>query len=112
MIFEVINNPAFKQPAGFTQRQFRKLDQLYCASSSNNIINYRSVECDFDEGTATYTYYLSAHDSPYLQFVIRKIGSNTTMFELFKRGSGRIIKSGIFERTYDRLCREIDLLSE
>ncbi len=112
MIFEVINNPAFKQPAGFTKEQFRKLDQLYCASSSNNTFNYRSVECDFDEGVATYTYYLTPQDSPYLQFIIRKVGPNTTMFELYKKNKGRIMKSGIFERTYDKLYKEVALLSE
>ena len=111
MIFEVINNPDFKQPAGFTQKQFRKLDQLYC-SSSNNAINERSVECDFDKGIATYTYYISSQHIPYLQFVIRKVGPNTTMFELFKKDCGRVIKSEIFERTYDRLCYEVSLLHE
>ncbi len=112
MTFEVIHNPAFVQPAGFTQSQFRKLDQLYCRAASEKLLTYRSVECDFDQGLATYTYYLSAQHVPYLQFVIRKVGPQTTMFELFKQSRGRIAKSGVFDRTFDKLSAEIDLLSE
>ncbi len=112
MTFEVIHNPIFNQPAGFTQAQFRKLDQLYCMAASNKTLNYRSVECDFDEGVATYTYYKTPHDAPYLQFIIRKVGPRTTMFELYKQGKGRIIKSGVFDRVYDRLNKEIGVLSD
>ena len=110
MTFEVIHNPAFKQPAGFTQSQFRQLDQLYCSAASNKTLTYRSVECDFDEGVASYTYYISSQHAPFLQFVIRKVGPRTTMFELYKEGKGRIIKSGVFERVYNRLRDEIEAL--
>ncbi|MGH1404782.1 MAG: hypothetical protein ACRBDL_11115 [Alphaproteobacteria bacterium] len=112
MTFEVIHNSAFVQPAGFTQAQFRKLDQLYCRAASEKLLTYRTVECDFDQGLATYTYYLNGQDVPYLQFVIRKVGPRTTMFELFKHGKGRIAKSGVFDRTFEKLSAEIDLLSE
>ena len=111
MTFEVIHNPAFFQPAGFTAAQFRKLDQLYCMAASDKLLNYRTVECDFDEGMAIYTYYKSENHAPYLQFIIRKVGPRTTMFELFKQNKGRIAKSGVFERTYARLKGEIEALS-
>lgn len=110
MVFEVIHNPAFAQPAGFTQGQFRKLDQLYCLAAAYKALTYRTVECDFDEGIATYTYYVAAQDSPYLQFLIRKVGPKTTMFEVFKQGKGRIIKSGVFDRSYERLRDEVEAL--
>ena len=112
MVFEVIDNPNFSQPAGFTQAQFRKLDQLYCTAAACKILTYRSVECDFDEGVASYTYYISVHQAPYLQFIIRKVGPKTTMFEVFKQSSGRLIRSGVFDRAYDKLRAEIDFLSE
>ncbi len=108
MVFEVINNPAFFQPSGFTTAQFRKLDQLYCKAASEKYLTYRTVECDFDEGMAIYTYHKSENHAPYLQFIIRKMSHKTTMFELFKQGKGRIVKSGIFDRVYDRLCSEVD----
>ncbi len=111
MTFEVINNPAFFQPAGFTAAQFRKLDQLYCMAASDKVFTYRTVECDFDEGVAIYTYYKSEKHAPYLQFIIRKVGPRTTMFELFKQGKGRIAKSGIFDRIYEKLYSEIEALS-
>lgn len=111
MTFEVIDNPAFFQPAGFTKAQFRKLDQLYCLAASDKILTYRTVECNFDEGVAIYTYYKSENHPPYLQYIIRRVCPRTTMFELFKQGSGRIAKSGLFDRIYDKLCSEIEALS-
>lgn len=106
----IIHNPSFKQPAGFSQSQFRKLDQLYCRAAANKTLNYRTVECDFDEEVASYTYYISENQPPLLQFVIRKVGPRTTMFELFKQGKGRIMKSGLFDRTYEKLVEEIEVL--
>jgi len=110
MSFDVIHNVAFRQPAGFTQGQFRKLDQLYCKAASSKALTYRTVECDFDEGLAVYTYYKSENHAPYLQFIIRKVGPKATMFELFKHGQGRVAKSGVFDKTYERLCEEVDAL--
>lgn len=112
MVFDVIHNPAFSQPAGFSQGQFRKLDQLYCAAASKKTLTYRTVDCDFDEGIASYTYYVSTGQAPYLQFIIRKVGPRTTMFEVFKQGKGRIIKSGVFDKVYERLREEVESLSE
>lgn len=110
MSSNVICTPSFSQPAGFSQAQFRKLDLLYCTAASYKVLTYRTVECDFDQGVASYTYYQSAHESPYLQFLIRKIGPRTTMFEVFKQGRGRIVKSGLFDKAYDVLVQEIDVL--
>lgn len=112
MTFEVIHNPAFVQPAGFTTSQFRKLDQLYCRSASSGQISDRTVECDFDQGVLSYTYYRSVSHSPYLQFVIRKVGPRATMFEVYKLGKGRISKSGVFNFAYERLVQEIEHLAD
>lgn len=112
MTSDVICISSFSQPAGFSPQQFRKLDLLYCTAASDKVLTYRTVECDFDEGVASYTYYQSAQQSPYLQFVIRKIGPRATMFEVYKQGKGRIAKSGLFEKAYDVLAAEIsDLIS-
>tara|TARA_B100001989_G_C24540559_1_gene467311 strand:+ start:1400 stop:1750 length:351 start_codon:yes stop_codon:yes gene_type:complete len=109
---DVILNPAFHQPAGFTQNQFRKLDQLYCMTAAEKVLTYRTVECDFDDGIASYTYFKTEVDSPYLQFVIRKVGPRATHFELYKKHKGCIAKSSIFERTYEKLREEIEKLFE
>lgn len=107
---DVIVNPAFRQPAGFTQSQFRKLDQLYCQAASEKVLTYRTVECNFDEGVASYTYYKTEHAPPYLQFIIRKVGPRATLFELYKREKGCIAKSSMFDRVTDRLLEEINAL--
>lgn len=112
MSSNIINVQINQHHAGFTQGQFRKLDQLYCSAVSERLLACRSVECDFDIGVASYTYFVSAQQTPYLQFVIRKVGPGTTMFELFKQGQGRVAKSGIFERVYDELAQEIRSLAE
>jgi hypothetical protein len=110
MSLNVIADLSFPQPAGFTQNQFRQLDQIYSTAASQKALTYRTIECDFDEGTVSYTYYMSEHNPPYLQFVIRKVGPRATMFELYKQGRGRLFKSGLFERTVETLRDEVSLL--
>jgi len=59
---------------------------------------------------ATYTYYKSEHFAPYLSFVIRRVGPRTTMFEVYLQDKGRIIKSGVFDKSFARLQAEIENL--
>ncbi|MCE7887005.1 MAG: hypothetical protein DYH13_05815 [Alphaproteobacteria bacterium PRO2] len=110
MGFEVITNPSFAAKTGFTQSQFKKLDDLYCRAASAKILTYRTVECDFDEGVASYTYYKAQNESPYLQFVLRKVGPKDMMYEVFKQGEGRIAKSGIFDKAYLTVREKIEEL--
>ena len=110
MTFEVINNPAFQAKIGFTQGQFKKLDDLYCRAASHKVLNYRAVDCDFDEGTARYTYHQSQNQPPYLQFFIKKVGPKTMMYEVYKQGKGRIAKSGVFEYALEKIREEIEAL--
>ena len=110
MTFDVINNPAFLAKAGFTNNQFKKLDGLYLQASSVKALTYRSVECDFDEGVACYTYYKSEGQAPYLQFIIRKVGPRTMMYEVFMQDKGRIKKSGVFDIAYEKLKEEVEKL--
>ncbi len=110
MVFHVIENPHHIAHSGFTAGQFRKLDGLYLQAIAHKTLTYRTVECDFDLGIASYTYYKSENESPYLQFIIRKVGPRTLMYELFKHGKGRIAKSGVFNRTFDKLSQELESL--
>lgn len=97
-------------PSGFNRSQFKKLDALYLQAAAAKTLIYRTVECDFDEGVASYTYYKAQGQSPYLQFLIRKVGPRNTMFELYKQDKGRIAKSGLFERVLAVLKEEIGCL--
>lgn len=107
---EIIPFSKASHPSGFTNTQFKKLDGLYLRAAADGVLTYRSVECDFDEGLASYTYYKSEHMAPYLQFVIRKVGPRSTMYELYLQDKGRIAKSGMFEKAYDRLADEVERL--
>ena len=103
MAFDVISNPAFHARTGFTNAQFKSLDDLYCLAASQKILNYRTVECDFDESIARYTYYVSAYHKPVLQFVIRKTGPQAQSYEVFAKDKGCVAKSGLFERAFEKL---------
>lgn len=107
---EIIPFSKQSHPSGFTSSQFKKLDGLYLQAAAAKVLTYRTVECDFDEGLASYTYYKSEHFAPYLQFLIRKVGPRTTMYELYLQDKGRIIKSGVFDKAFERLEQEIEKL--
>lgn len=107
---EIIPFSSQSHASGFTNAQFKKLDGLYLQCMAKKTLTYRSVECDFDEGVASYTYYQSEHMTAYLQFVIRKVGPRTTMYEVFLKDKGRICKSGLFERAFEVLSEEIAAL--
>ena len=108
MSFTVIDNPNAQMRAGFTIGQFRKLDSLYLRAAAAKALTYRTVECDFEDGVASYTYYERETSPPALQFIIRQVGPRTMMYEVFKHGKGRIAKSGVFDRAYDKLQTEIE----
>lgn len=110
MVFQVITNPSFHAKTGFTQAQFKKLDDLYCRAATTKVLNFRTVECDFDEGIASYTYYQTKDHPPVFQFLIRRVGPKDMMYEVMKQGSGRIAKSGVFERAFEILRTEINTL--
>ena len=111
MTFRVIDNPNHEVVSGFTTSQFRRLDALYLQAVSRKVLNYRTVECDFDKGVASYTYYKSNSHAALLQFIIRKVGPNTVHYELFKQGKGCIAKSGLFDRTYNKLAEELECMA-
>ena len=109
-MFRVIDNPKFEAQSGFTNAQFKALDDLYCRAASQKVLLHRTVECDFDEGVARYTYFKSAHMSPVFDFVIHKVGPKTLMYEVYAQGRGRIAKSGVFSIAFEKLRKEIEIL--
>ena len=113
MSFNVINNPGFdkfKQRSGFSNSQFKQLAGLFSRAASVKALYDIGVDVDFDEGVCTFTYYRTSNYEPYLQFVVRQVGPRTTMFELWKEGKGRIAKSGLFERAFEKLETEVEEL--
>lgn len=110
MSFTVITNPHYLAQTGFTNTQFKRLDSLYLQAAALKVLTYRTVDCDFDEGLARYTYFKAEGQSPFLQFVIQKVGPRAMMYEVYKHGKGRIVKSGVFEKAFERLESEIRTL--
>ncbi len=113
MSFKVINNPdldKFKARSGFKNYQFKMLAGLFSRAASAKALYDVAVDVDFDEGLCTFTYYKSNNYVPYLQFVIRHVGPQTDMYELYRESKGRIAKSGLFERVYEKLSAEIETL--
>lgn len=109
---QVINYPGSRKICGFTNVQFRKLDGIFCRTASLGILNFRTVDCDFEKGVASFTFSKSEWHRPYISFIIRRQGggSRKVMYELYKERSGCIMKSGLFERAFDRLNSEIRAL--
>jgi len=68
---EIIPFSSQSHGSGFSNAQFKRLDGLYLQACAHKTLTYRTVDCDFDEGIATYTYYKSQHFSPYLSFVVK-----------------------------------------
>lgn len=114
MSFYVIDNADFKnkaQKAGFSNAQFKKLDGLFLQAAAAKILNRRTVDCDFDEGVFEYSYHKSNQHPPVLRFVIRRVGPRASMYEVWTGERGKIFQSGLFERAYERLEKEIDQIS-
>ncbi len=107
MSHKVINYPEIQRICGFTNGQFKRLDGLFCQAASTGVLNYRSVDCDFETGVATFTFRRNELHPPCLSFIIRRSGPGAVMYELFKEKKGRIARSGNFERVIERLATEI-----
>ena len=113
MAFRVIDNPdfeKFKASAGFKNHEFKQLAGLYSRAASHKAIYDIAVDVNFDEGFCTFTYFRTNNYVPYLQLLIRQVGPKTNMYELYKEGKGRIAKSGLFSRAFQRLEQEINEL--
>jgi hypothetical protein len=112
MSFTVIHNPDFGkiEKAGFTRFQFQRLDALYLRALQSKALTCRMVDCDFEEGVATFSYAKAEGHPPMFQFIIRQVGPRQVMYELYQQGKGRAFKSGIFERVYERLEGAIEAL--
>ena len=110
MVFRVIDNPdfnKFKADAGFKNHEFKQLAGLYSRAASQKALFDMAVDVNFDEGTCSITYYRTNNYIPYLQFLIRHVGPKTCMYEIFKQDKGRIAKSGLFSRAFQRLEEEV-----
>jgi hypothetical protein len=115
MAFEVIDNPdylKFRKRSGFSNAQFKKLAGLYSRAASVKALYDIGVDVDFEENVCTFTYYKSNTYQPYLQFIIRQVGPKTDMYEVYKAGKGRLIRSGLFDRALQRLEEEVLSLME
>ena len=104
------SNQGSKRESGFTPSEFRKLDGLYSLGATHKALFDRTVSVDFDAGTAEFGYYTSRYGAAYLKFIIRQVGPKTFMYEVYKDGKGRIAKSGVFAKAFEKLEAEIRAL--
>lgn len=115
MTFIVIDNPEiqqFRRRSGFTNSQFKRLAGLFSRGASVKALYDIAVDVDFETETCTFTYYRSNTYKPWMQFVIRRVGPHTDMYELYQEGRGRIARSGLFDRTFGKLEAEVAALME
>lgn len=113
MSFKVIDNPEFHKfgtRSGFRNHEFRQLATLYSRGVSGKAVHDMAVDVDFDAGVCAFTYYRGHGRAPFLQFIVRHVGPRANMYELFMADKGRVAKSGLFERVYERLAQEIESL--
>ncbi len=113
MTFTVIENPEFlkaRRYSGFSNSEFRRLAGLYSRAAAVKALFDIAVDVNFDENICTFTYFRSHSRHPYLQLVIQRVGPQTDMYEVYKEGRGRLLRSGLFSRAYDSLENEIDSL--
>lgn len=113
MDFRVIDNPDFKKfktQSGFKNSEFKRLAGLFSRAASFKVLYDIGLDVNFDEGVCTFTYYKSNAYKPFLQFVIRHVGPHTSLYELYMDGRGRIARSELFNRVFERLEREIEAL--
>jgi len=113
MTFDVIDNPdfrKFKSRSGFKNSEFKMLAGLFSRAAAVKALYDIAVDVDFEEDVCTFTYYRSNAYRPYLQFMIRRVGPHTDMYELYKEGKGRIARSGLFNRVFRRLEEEVEQL--
>jgi hypothetical protein len=113
MTFQVINNPdfaKFQKRSGFKNSEFKMLAGLFSRAASVKALYDMSVDVDFEEGTCSISYFLSGSKKPHLSFIVRQVGPHTDMYEVHKQGAGKIMKSGLFARAFEKLSEEVELL--
>lgn len=93
----------------FTAAQFQKIDGLFLRAASVKALNHRTVECDFNSGVATYSYFKQEGGLAELWFVVsKKDGPPYMMYEVYKRGGRQLAHTGVFDTAYERLRTEIE----
>lgn len=113
MAFTIIENPdfgAFSKRSGFRPHEFKRLAGLFSRAASVKAVVDMAVDVDFEEGVCKFSYYRTRHAPPFLTFVVRHVGPRTNMYELWAGPQGRICKSGLFSRVFERLEAEIEEL--
>jgi hypothetical protein len=103
-------NQGQTRESGFTPHEFRRLDGLFLRAASAKAIAERTVNVTFEQKEAEFGYYKTKNSPAYLTFFIKQVGPQTMMYEVYKDGKGRIAKSGLFEKAFEKLEDEIHAL--
>ena len=110
MVFDIIDNPdyqKFARRSGFRPHEFKRLAGLFSRGASAKALYDMAVDVDMDQGVCAFSYVRAAHAPAYLTFIVRHVGPKTDMYEVWLEGRGRILKSGLFDRAYERLEQEV-----
>ena len=104
----VISVLGSNEKRGLSRYQFQKIDGVFLRASSNNILQSRTVDCDLEQGYVEIALAKSPQHPPVISFVAKKVGPRTTMYELYMEGKGRVEKSALFERVFERYDKEVE----
>lgn len=109
----VISVLSDKSPSGISKSQFRRIDQVFSRAVAEKTLTYRTVDCDFDKGTMMISLAETPYHSPSVAFAANKVGPQTTMYELYVEGKGRVVKSTLFDRVFEAYRDTVEsLISE
>ncbi len=108
-VISVLNG---SEKRGLSRYQFQKLDGVFLQAASKKVLQNRMVDCDFEQGYVEISLSKTPQHPPLIAFVAQKVGPRTIMYELYMEGRGRIEKSALFDRVFDRYRDEVERLIE
>lgn len=97
--------------SGFRNAEFKMLAGLFSRASAAKLVYDMAVDADMEAGVCSFAYYRTKNAPASLTFVVRHAGPQANMYEVWQDGKGRIFKSGLFARAFERLESEIDALA-
>ena len=98
--------------SGFRNVEFKLLAGLFSRASCRKLIYDMAVDVDMERGMCSFAYHRARNAPASLVFVVLHVGPHTSMYEVWREGRGRIAKSGLFARAFERLEAEIEALAD
>lgn len=113
-VIENPNPPAKKalpsDKSFFNRREFGQIASLFSRAATYKALHKIAVDVSEDQKHGSITLHRSAQCPGYMQLQITKFGPKNTMYEVYQQGKGRVAKSGLFTRAYEKLAEEVEAL--